>query len=174
MIPDVMQKVYFENSLLQYAISAGIFVAGSIVLLICRKVLVRRMKTWAAKTKTTFDDFAVRVFQRNVMPLLYFGALYLSVRNLQMPHAVDKGLGTAWVLLATIVGIRFLVSFLNFALMTFWLKEGGDESRRQSFNGLTTLIKVLVWGIGIVLLLDNMGYKVSASRSNRRWVDASR
>jgi small-conductance mechanosensitive channel len=66
------------------------------------------------------------------------------------------------LVLLTILGIRLLVSLLNYALEVYWVKKEIDAARQRNLKGIMTVIKVLVWGLGIALLLDNLGYRISA------------
>ncbi|MDD5745861.1 MAG: mechanosensitive ion channel family protein [Candidatus Omnitrophica bacterium] len=161
MIPKSMYAVYFGNSLLDYCVTGLIFVALCVVLRMLKQVGLRRLKAWAATTTTTIDDFAIHILQQNVMPLLYFGALYFSLQNLTLPAGLQQTIGTAWTVVATIITIRFLVSLINFVLVSVWVKKTKDETRQDSLRGIMTVIKILIWGLGIIVLLDNLGYKVS-------------
>ncbi|MBU4305661.1 MAG: mechanosensitive ion channel family protein [Candidatus Omnitrophica bacterium] len=157
-----MYKVYFGNSILDYFICAGIFIVSVAALNLFSKIVLSRLKLLAAKTKTSIDDFMVRILQRNIMPLLYFGALYLSIQNLTLHPAVNKVIEVAGVVILTVIVIRFLVSLINFLLLSFWLKEEKDGARERSLKGVVNVIKIIIWGVGVIFLLDNLGFKVSS------------
>jgi small-conductance mechanosensitive channel len=61
----------------------------------------------------------------------------------------------------TFYGIRLLISLINYSLEQYWIKKEGKTFSRQSLKGIITLIKVVIWGIGITFLLDNLGFKIS-------------
>ena len=50
---------------------------------------------------------------------------------------------------------------VNYIVVDILAKKEADETRLKSIKGLMVLIKVIIWVIGIIMLLDNMGYKVS-------------
>ena len=61
-----------------------------------------------------------------------------------------------------IIGIRILVVVVDFVLVSAWLKKSRNETQEHSLKPLTNFVKILIWGGGIILLLDNLGFKVSA------------
>ncbi|MFH0925250.1 MAG: mechanosensitive ion channel family protein [bacterium] len=120
-----------------------------------------RLKSWAEKTQTTIDDFIISMLEKNIIPLSYFAAFYLGAQHLVLADTLKKGLNVLGVVVITIVAIRFLVELINCMLLNFWLKEEKNENRKRSFKGIVSVIKIIIWGSGIVLLLDNLGFKVS-------------
>lgn len=159
---EFLNNVYFGNKLIHYLISLGIFGGVIIALTIFKNVIINRLKAWSKKTKTTIDDFVIKVFHRNIMPLLYFGAFYLSVQQLILPDSFKKMLNLIGVVALTILAIRFFVALVNYILYAFWIKKEKNESRERSLKGLLNVIKIVIWGCGIVFLLDNLGFKISA------------
>jgi small-conductance mechanosensitive channel len=41
-------------------------------------------------------------------------------------------------------------------------RRSGNESREKELRGITVLISLVIWTLGIVFLLDNLGFKISA------------
>ena len=120
-----------------------------------------QIKAWAKKTATTIDDFLIRIFEKTLLPLVYFGVFYLATRSLTLNPTLSRIIDVLGVILLTIIAIRFLVGIINYALRTYWLKKEKDETKERSIKGILTVIKVIIWGIGITFLLDNLGFKIS-------------
>ncbi|MFH2137414.1 MAG: mechanosensitive ion channel family protein [Candidatus Omnitrophota bacterium] len=159
---DILQKMILGNRVLDYLICLGSFILGILALLLIKKIIITRLKTWAKKTATMADDFAVRLLQRGIMPLLYFGALYIGIQGLVLPESLKKGINLLGAFILTIVAIRTLISFMNFIMLPFLLGKEKNEARERSLKGLLLVVRIVVWGVGIVFLLDNMGFNVSA------------
>lgn len=66
------------------------------------------------------------------------------------------------VILLAIIAINIIIRIIDSAFRAFWLKKQDDEIRKKSLGGILNIFKGLVWGIGIIMLLDNLGFKVSA------------
>ncbi|MFH1460194.1 MAG: mechanosensitive ion channel family protein [Candidatus Omnitrophota bacterium] len=161
-MPEFLNNIYLGNSLLKYLISAGIFLGAVIILQVIRKMVITRLKKFSSKTQTAIDDFVVKIFQRNMMPLLYLGALYISLQNLVVPEQITKIVNLSSIIILTVMAIRFSVSLSTYVLYAFWIKDEKNEARERSLKGVLSVIKVIVWGGGIVFLLDNLGFKISA------------
>ncbi|MCG2710978.1 MAG: mechanosensitive ion channel family protein [Candidatus Omnitrophica bacterium] len=161
MSTEFLNNVYFGNKLLDYLICLGVFFGSVIALVVFKQIVLSRLKNWSQKTKTKLDDFIVGTFGKNIMPLLYFGALYISIQKLVLFDAINKFVDIAGVIILTVMAIRLLVALTNYILYSFWIKPGQNEARERSFKGMLSVIKIIIWGVGIVFLLDNLGFKVS-------------
>jgi small-conductance mechanosensitive channel len=161
MFKDILQLTFFQNRVLDYIIFISNFLIGVIIIRILKSILLHRLRQWAEKTSTTIDDFLVNSFEKKLIPLLYFGALYLSTKSLSLSPAAAKVIDIIGVILLTIIGVRFLVMLLVYVLDTHWLNKEKDEAKKRNVQRLVPVIKVLIWGIGIAFLLDNLGFKVS-------------
>ncbi len=158
---EILHMVIFKNRILDYLICLFVFLISILIVHILRKFVLIRLKRWARRTATTLDDFLIDIFKRNFIPLLYFGAFYLSIRNLALNPGLSRTIDILGLVLLTIFVIRSLVSIINYGLQAVWLRQEEDEIRKHSLKGILSVIKVVVWGLGIVFLLDNLGFKIS-------------
>ncbi len=161
MFKDILQISFFQNSILDYLIFLSIFFIGILAVRILKSIILHRLKVWAKKTTTTIDDFLIHISEKTLLPILYFGTFYLATRSLTLNPALSKVIDVLGVIILTIFGIRFLVAIINYALETYWLKKEKDAAKKRSLKGILTVIKVIIWGIGIAFLLDNLGFKIS-------------
>ena len=161
MIQKILETEFLNNSVLNYLISISLFIITLFIIYIFRIIIFSKLKRWASRTTTRLDDFFIHLFNKNIIILLYFGAFYLSIRNLILAPALSKMINILGLALLTIFAIRFLIAIVDFALRFFWLKGKEDETKERSLKGIVVVIKVVVWGLGIVFLLDNLGFKIS-------------
>ena len=162
MLVNIIQREIFNNSILDYLNCVLVFLLSMLIIHIFRRRILSRLKKWAEKTSTTLDDFLVGVFRHTVVPLLYFGAFYVSIKNLTLDPLFTKIVNILGLILLTIFTVRFLIAVINYGLKLYCLKTGEDQSRENSLKGIITIIKVVIWGLGIVFLLDNLGIRISA------------
>ena len=153
------RQTFFQNRILDYFIFLFSFLIGVFIIRIFKSIVLNRLKIWASKTQTTIDDFLIRVLEKTLIPLLYFGVFYLATRGLTLSPLLIKIIDVLGVTLLTIFAIRFSITIVNYALETYWLKK--EKDREQNLRGVLTIIKVIIWGLGIVFLLDNLGFKIS-------------
>lgn len=161
MLNSFLDETFFGNTLLTYLLVAGATVLGLVAVRIITSFARKALHNLAARTNGRLDDFLINILHRNLTPLLYYGVFYISTRSLVLPAALAKSMEVIGIVLLTFLSIRLLSAFVVHAFETFWLKDLEPEKQR-SFKGIMPALKVVIWGIGIVFLLDNLGFEISA------------
>ena len=156
-----MDRMFFGNTAQQYLTALGIFAGGSAVTWLFGFFVLARLKKFAEKTDNTVDDFILSLVERTVKPGLYFAALFLAAGQLKLAEGVKTAGNKAGVVIITFFVIRALIMLAEYLVTGMMPKKETDTTRLQSVNGLTAIIKGVLWIIGILLVLDNLGYKVS-------------
>lgn len=165
MIDSFLQQTYFQNRVIDYIIATAIFIALFILIRITKNIVLKLLKTWAKKPRSTIDDKFVQVFEEKIKPflnLVYLGVFYLSLKRLTMNLQVERVLNTLVIILLAFFGVRFLLDVTIYGLETYWVKKEKDQSKKQVLKGIITVIKIVVWSIALIILLDNLGIKISA------------
>lgn len=158
---DFLNQTYFGNTVLKYLIAALIFIVGIIVVIIFRKVVLSKLKKWAERTETSLDDYLLKGIDKAVVPFLYYSAFYLAIRTLILSGAVETVLKDITVIILTFLALRVFTSFIGYSL-TAYVKKRGGESKQKEIKGITTIVTLVIWVVGIVFLLDNLGLKVTS------------
>ncbi|HSD62933.1 MAG TPA: mechanosensitive ion channel family protein [Ignavibacteriaceae bacterium] len=159
---NILEQSYFGNTILNYIIAFGIFILGIIVIQIFKTIILKRLKKWSEATETTIDDFLVAGTQKTVVPLLYLGALYLAIEYLKIEPNTMEIITKIAVIVFTLFLLRIITSFIRFSLNAFVRRKGGQGYHEKELRGISTIIALVVWIVGIVFLLDNLGFRVSA------------
>lgn len=162
MFKGFLQQTFLHNRILDYLICLSVFLIGIIVIQIFKRFLLKRLREWAKRTATTIDDFLIRMIEKELLPLFYFGAFYVSIQVLTLNPALEKGINVLGLILLTIFGVRFLLAVIVYGLENYWVKKEKDVAKKQGLKGILMTVKVIVWGLAIIILLDNFGIKVSA------------
>lgn len=161
MLKDILQTTILDNRILDYLIFLAAFLAGIVGVYLIKSILLNRLKAWSEKTSTTIDDFLVAIFEKKLIPILYFGAFYLSFNSLTLAPSVIRTIDIAGMVILTFFGLCLIHSLINYSLETYWTRKDVDMGKQESLKGVITIVKVVVWGIGITFLLDNLGFKIS-------------
>ncbi len=161
-LKELLNMPLLGNQLLDYAIFLSILIVGIILVLVFKYFILRRIRSWAKTVALISVNILTRIISKTIVPLLYFGAFYFSLHFLKLHPMVNKAADVTAIVLLTFFGISFAVAILSFILETYWIKKEKDPTKLRSLRGIITIIKVLIWGLGIVLLLDNLGLKISA------------
>lgn len=162
MLNDILQTSFLQNSVQDYLVFIGTFVLGIFVIRMVKSITLHRMKAWAEKTSATIDDFLISIFEKKLIPMLYLGVFYLTVKTLTMTASAGRIIDVACLIVLTYFSMRLIMQLLNYTLETYWIKKEVDESRQRSLSGILKIIKVVIWGVAITFLLDNLGFKISA------------
>jgi small-conductance mechanosensitive channel len=162
MFEGMTEYSVFGNTVRDYLVSLVTAIVGVFLIrVVLKSIVLRRIKKWAERTRTTFDDVVVHLFTKTILPILYVGAFYLAIKNLALRPIVGKVIDVFGVVLLTVFGIRFVTALTIYAIESYWIKKEEDEGRKQNLRRLFPLIKVVLWGIGVIFLLDNLGFKIS-------------
>jgi small-conductance mechanosensitive channel len=104
--------------------------------------------------------FALRTIQGFVFPALILGGFYAAVRILQLEGDLGVVLGSVFVVLFSLVTIRFLVAVVNELF-----RRAAHEKQRVDLSRIRPLRAIAVfavWIAGLLFLLDNLGLDITA------------
>ncbi len=155
-------QTYLGNSISLYVTAAATIIVGLAAVHIFRKVVLYRLKIWAEKTETKLDDILIRLIEKTLIPLLYYGAVYFGIRTLNLPQKADRALEVASIIIATFFVLRIISSTVNFSLNKIIARKGESDTRRKELKGIMTILNILIWTLGFIFLLDNLGFNISA------------
>ena len=158
---DILQQTFFDNRILDYLVCLSIFLIGVIVIYIFKSIILVRLKRWAEQTATTVDDLLIRIIEKKLMPILYFGIFYLSVQFISLYPVIEKIINSLGIILLTIFAVRLILTLIMYGLENYWEKKEADASRKSGFRMIYTALKVILWGFAVIIILDNFGVKVS-------------
>jgi small-conductance mechanosensitive channel len=161
---EFLKQEYFGNDVLSYIIALGIFLFGTLIILILKKVVLKRLKKWAESTETRVDDFLIKGAEKSVIPILYILTFYIAVNTLTIHPKASKAIDIISVILATFFMIRMITSTLRFAINSYVVKKSGQEDAERKvkqLKGITGIVSFIIWVLGFIFLLDNLGFEIS-------------
>lgn len=159
---EFLNQTLWGNTAERYLIAVGILIAGIILIKIFKSIVLYRLKKWSEKTETTLDDFLIKGIEKSIVPLLYYGVFYVAITSLILNPQFQKILQIASLVILTFFIVRFVSSTIMFTLTYFIKKQDRGEEKARQLRGMTVLINIFVWVIGIVFLMDNLGFNISA------------
>ena len=165
MFNNFFQQVYFNNRILDYIIATAIFVFAVLIITLAKKFLLKILRTFARKRSTTIDAKFVNTFEEKIKPftnLLYIAAFFLGFYQLEIPSFLEKFVKIFIAALLIFYGVRFILFIISYLLENYWIKKETDSTRITAIRGIETFLKVIIWSIALIILLDNMGIQVSA------------
>ncbi|MCL5885330.1 MAG: mechanosensitive ion channel family protein [Deltaproteobacteria bacterium] len=161
MIEDILRREFYHNRISEYLICLAIIAGGILAVRVVEALALRRLKAWAEKTPTTYDDFLVDRIQGTGIPLAYLGIVQASLRFLTLTPRVERIIDMAGIVLLTLLLIVFTVALVRYGFEEYMRKRGENASRDRALKGVVSLAKALVWVTGALFLLDNLGFRIS-------------
>ncbi len=158
----ILAKSFFNNTILDYFIALGVFVGCFLLIKIISLVVIKKIKAFTTKTATLVDDLLIGILEEKVVPFLYLASLYIAIQYLNLPKGLDKAVEIVVVFVLTIFTVLISIRLVDFGFSSYAQKVGRTESFQDSLAGILKVIKFLIWGIGLVFFLDNLGFNVAA------------
>jgi small-conductance mechanosensitive channel len=159
---EFLNQIYFGNTIQKYIVAIGIFVLVIIVVKVFRLIVLRRLKKWAEKTETTFDDFILIGIKNSVIPILYYSAIYFAARSLNLSDSVRNIFDVLSIVVVTFFIIRLITSTLDFSIISYTAKQDAGDKKAKQLKSISALARIIIWCVALVFLLDNLGFDISA------------
>jgi small-conductance mechanosensitive channel len=158
---DILDQVYYDNTVREYLTALAIIVGGSILVLALKRFIVKRLQDWAAKTPGTWDDFIVESFSRFGVPILQWTIVYWAIQLLELSAGTERAIRIATSIIITYYVLRIVSSVVLLLLKSEVRRREHGEEKIKQLGGLIMLINLVVWFIGLVFLLSNWGVEVT-------------
>ncbi|MBE9066225.1 mechanosensitive ion channel family protein [Leptolyngbya cf. ectocarpi LEGE 11479] len=159
---NFLNTAFLSNTVEDYLIAIATFLVALLVIRIVKSVVVGRIKKWSRHTATDLDDRLIRIIEQPTLLLLSVGAFYIGVGNLSLHPVLQQSFDVVCVAVGTVLVIQLLGSLVEYGARLYLLKRGEDPAMEQTINAVVPAVKVIVWAIGLVFLLDNLGFDISA------------
>jgi small-conductance mechanosensitive channel len=148
-------------TLQQYIYFLLLAAAGIIGVKLFRMVIFSRIKRMANAADLDVNDLIVASFQKNLIPLFYFMAVYLSAGVLAVSGSTWELFHYIFIIVAVFFTTRFCISIIIFMVNRFWLVKDDNDKTSSVAILFNMVIRIIVWTVAILILLDNMGVKIS-------------
>ncbi len=155
-------SIFFGNPLKDWAIALSIMIASFAAILIFNKIFISWFKKWAAKSENTFDDFVIQAIQKFIVPFLYYLSLFFAIHYLTFTTQVSNIMRVAMLFITSYFILRFITAAISYTIFNVLDKQENSDSKQRQANGLIIILKSIVWILGLVFLLNNLGYNVTA------------
>jgi small-conductance mechanosensitive channel len=156
-VMDIIRNIIEANDPIRWLISAGLIIIVFVLLKFVKFLIKNRLKALTELTKTQVDDFLVETLSAVSDLFLFFVALVLGVKNLNLSEAVLKGVN-----LIFLWGILIQVGLWGTKVVSFFIVKNiaktavVDAAKASTANSLGTIAKVLIWVLVLLIALDSI------------------
>lgn len=155
---EYLYQEYFGNTILTYLIFLVSLLLSFVVIRIIGRLFMRRLVAWADAKSNPYANMVVTGVGKYLIPIAYFAAFYMNTTILKLSDTLSSALSTAVSAFVVTIGAIFLSSLTAF----FLGKQRRNENQAQAVKWMTGLLKFLIWGIALILFLDNIGVKINS------------
>ena len=163
-LPDwLFIQIYQDFTLFQLFLAIIVFFVFLGLTYFLRRIIIRRLRVWARKSKTKVDDLLLEfIYDRLGTPFYIAIALFITMYLLHLPVGVEKTIKIIFIVVVVFYSARFAGHFIDIGLRS-WIKGEDEEARaRQALARTLSLIaRLIVWALALILILDNLGFDVT-------------
>ncbi len=158
---EILQTSFYNNTIFDYILSAIVLIGCIIGIKLFRKIVIKAAEEFAKKTATLLDDFLVLLFVKNILPLLYFFAFYIAADMLTLPEGTAYAINVTMIVTLTYTAVRLVNMVVNYLFKNVFIKNEPEFSKQTMLKGIMPAVRTLVWVLGILFMLDNLGFKIT-------------
>jgi small-conductance mechanosensitive channel len=161
-VREILETIYLGNTVEAYLQALAMVLGIVLVLWIIEKVVVARLHRLAKKTENKLDDYLVELIKDLGTPVYAFIGIYVSSRSLVLSPSIDRILNAAFVIFLTVKSVQVLSHLAIFLIARAYLRVGeADPNRLTVVRNLGLVVRIALWVIALVFILDNLGIKIT-------------
>lgn len=163
----MLEKVIWGNTIQDWAISIiivlGAILVSKLISLFNRKVL----KPFTRKTQNRVDDIVYDAIEQPILFAVMLIGIWVALHRLVYPDKLVTAVDGAYKILIVLNATWFFARLINSMIETYWTNKADNSAKtKKHTNKMMPVIRrtilVIVWIIGIVTALSNVGVNISA------------
>jgi len=161
----------FINNVINYIKSNSVLLNSSIFILIIIfgllaiyifKIIYKNVKNKILKENSSdYLQIINDAIENTVIPVLYIFVFYFAFAFINLNEKFLKYLNFLFIILVTFYGLKFLVNLISFFIEIYLINKEKDKSKIKNLKGILILLKIIIWVLGVIIILDNLGYKIT-------------
>jgi small-conductance mechanosensitive channel len=162
--PDPLRWQFYGNPLSRWLFAANVLALLIAVLYLVRRVVLRRLEEFAARTSTGIDDFAVRLLRRTKFLAVLVVALSATSYTLTLRDRVHDRLEAAAVIALAFQAAVWGSELVTFGLARYARRQDGvpDGATATTLTALGYIARGLLWVVILLVALATVGINVTA------------
>jgi len=162
-LPDMLTFEFLGNGSDRWLMAVGAVAATLGVLALIRTVVATRLRAFAGRTSTIWDDGVADLISGTRWLFMLVMSLFAGSLMLSLPETVRRVIFSA-----TMIVLLLQAALWINRLIRFWLshdmrsRRGRDPSSVATVNAIAFLARLVLWSVALLLVLDNLGFNVTA------------
>jgi len=155
-----LDQVFWNNTVLDYIVFVGVLLLGAVLIFLLGRATLRRIAAYTEKNQSPYGEMVRAGVKRYLLPVAYFTLFYYCTRTLALNSHLANIVGTLSTLFAVVMASMFLSSLATLFLAK--LGKGKLDHNSLAMRWLVRITKGVIWGIALILFLDNIGVKITS------------
>lgn len=163
----ILQEEFWGNTIEDWGISI-LIVVGAVVLTKLISLFNKRViLPFTKKTKNKLDDIIYNAIESPIIFAVMLLGIWIAIHRLVYPDRFVTAVDSAYKILIVLNATWFFARLINSLIEVYWINRA-DNSQRTIRNTTRMMpvvkrtILVIVWVIGGVMALSNVGVNISA------------
>ncbi|MFA5514515.1 MAG: mechanosensitive ion channel domain-containing protein [Sphaerochaetaceae bacterium] len=148
-------------------VKATLFVGFSILILVIANIILKRQISFFEKKEATSHKVNLIPFlhllKKIVLPLLFLLLLHIAFQLFPINEKIHTYFYFAFSILMTLIIIRSINKGIEIGFSRYFSKNSAHDESEKTIKPLISFIKFLLWVVGIIFLLGNMGLDISTA-----------
>jgi len=160
---EILNQTILNNSLLQWLTAVAALLVTVLLLRIVQHLAGRRLTALATRTATQWDDVLVALIARTKLLFLIVVSVFVASVFLDLPDRIQSAVSNLFVIALLIQSGIWGVTFIARVLESY--RQHAMENNRAAvttINLVGLVIRIVLWSIVALLVLDNLGVNVTA------------
>ena len=152
------------NAIGAYFISLGVFALSIFVLLFFKKIVIEKLQEIAQKTRSEADDLIINFIAEISWPFYFILSLWIAFYFISLNNAIRRYFNYFVLLVVIFYLAEALHKLVDFGTEKFIARE--EEKKKEVNKSIIQLfgklLKITIWSVAILFLLQNFGFNISA------------
>lgn len=158
-----LTRAYLGNTVTEWAVALGIALLVFLALRLLDAILIRRLEKLSRKTRTELDDLFIELLEKTKALFILIVAVWGGSLYLDLTRTADDWLEHLLVVGLLIQAGLWSIGVVNYFLARYRKKQvEEDPSLATALGAVGVVAKAVVWGIFLLLILQNLGIEITA------------
>lgn len=150
------ETTFYNNTLFEYIIAIVILLIAVAFTIALNIFIVRIIHKLDEKDGVIFVKNIIKSIQKRLYPIIFIISLAIALLTLKLPKVVSDNIGKTTLFLITVFIVLFICDFLTNFFENYLSRKNMNIS-----DGIITIFKILIWTIGILTIMSNLGFNVN-------------
>lgn len=152
-----------QNFIKDLIIAFSILILGYFFLKITKNIVFRQIRKIIRKNENKLTYEIVEILDKHFIPITYFGLFYIILKEIELNPTIITTVKTIVIIATTIFIAQFLIDLSRTIIYFYGEKYRNSNSViERNINALFPAIRVLIYGLGIISILSNLGFDIAA------------